>query len=243
MKKIGKLIFAAAALLALLMPAEVSARQGVKTFEVPKDYSALVVSSAINVTYSPDVKVVTITGDEKDIERIECKVTGGKVSLASKKSSNGFRITNLSSRRGHIDVVVPSSSMLSEITVSGASSFKAECSIEAREVEIEVSGASSLSAEVYCDDLDVDVSGASNVYVSGKSENASYSVSGASRAGSADVHMKSTVVHASVSGASSLCFSASEQVSGSASGASHVSYWGNPRGNVSTSGASSVSVK
>lgn len=237
MKRLQFLLLAALSL--MLSPWTLSAEEVSKTFEVTTDYRALNVSGALTVTYSSEAKAVTVYADSQDIENVEFKCEAATVTVAL-KSKKLLRFAKVASP---VRVVIPVSSSLTILNVTGASSFTSDAVVDVIDLSLDVSGASSFKAEVSAIDMDVYVSGASSVDITGEAEEVSYNVSGASRVGSDEGWLKSDEAKVSVSGASRLWLEAEDSISGHVSGASRVIYSGECNVSVGVTGASACNRK
>ena len=237
MRKFRAFILAAVSF--MLMSSTLSAEEVSRTFEVTADYRALNVSGALSVTYSSEVKYVTIYADSKDIDDVEFRCQDGTVTVSLKEK----KILRFAKVASPVRVEIPASSSLSILNVTGASRFTSETLVDVVNLSLDVSGASTFTAEVSAVDMEVYVSGASSVTITGEAEEVSYNVAGASRVGSEDAWLKCDEAKVSVSGASRVELEASDRISGHVSGASRVTYSGDCKVSVGTTGASSCNRK
>lgn len=209
-----------------------------ETFDVPSDYEAVHASGAVSVMYSTEADVMTVEADSVVMADFEYSVSDNSIRLGRKSDA----VTAYNGDPS-ISVILPVSTSLSTVKLSGASSFTSETVIAVPHFSVTLSGASGFKGDVDADELDVHASGASEVDICGYAEQACYNVSGASHVSSDERHVRSETVSVSVSGASGLDTGASKRISGSVSGASSVICFGNPETQVVTSGASSFNLR
>ncbi len=208
------------------------------TYVIDTDYKTISASGAVSVTYSAEADVMTVTADSVVMADFEYSVSDKVLRLGRKTD-----IVSLYKGDSFIRVILPASTSLSEVRLSGASSFDSQVLLKASDFTVSLSGASDFNGTVEVCNLDVNVSGASGVDLSGCAVSAAYDVSGASNVASSDSYVNSESVTISVSGASSLYAGASERISGNVSGASAATCYGTPEASVGTSGASSFHLK
>ena len=209
-----------------------------ETYVIDTDFRTISASGAVSIIYSEDSDVMTVTADSVVMADFDYSLSDKILSLGRKRN-----VVSAYNGDPFIRVTLPTSDSLSEVSLSGASSFKSETVLEVPDFSISLSGASDFKGDVAVSNLDVKASGASDVDLTGYASSASYDISGASHVASADRFVKSGSVTLSVSGASSMHAGASVSVSGSVSGASSATCYGSPETSVGTSGASSFHVK
>ena len=232
-------IMASCALIAIasLFCSSVVAKDRTKTIKVSNEYSELVVSTSINVIWSNSAKDLVLTADEAIIEQVVVENYGEKLKIYLKPS---FKQRNV----GRITAEVPSSALIDEITISGASSFVSEKPIAAHKLDVDVSGASNFKSDlnvhgkldidcsgastfrgtVSSDRFSIELSGASSAMVSGTTGDAEIEVSGASSLSALDKPLKTVNAECEITGASSAKINCTGAVTGSVSGASYLGY-------------------
>lgn len=260
--KTSMLFTAALAALAITSCASVqnvrlSGVTGEKTYETAAEYTALEVSSAINVIYSQDAGSITVKADTTVLNRISVEEKGNilKIYIPWKENA-GFINGNL----GTVTAVVPASSRLECIDLGGASGFSSEFPVEAVDLTVDTHGASDFSAgldvsgslclsasgasdiksRLSAGKLTVKASGASDVKISGMADTYIISASGASSVSSGKEYVTAKTISCDISGASDAHAQCDGSASGSVSGASSFYVYGDGETNVSTSGASSL---
>ena len=219
-----------------------------KGYAVKPDYASLDISNAMEVSFSETADSVYVTADESVIDYVRVERNRNELSQ--------FRNWNY----GDVTVVLPYSTSLERVDVSGASSltsgrvFEAEqfavdvtgasdfdAAVHADKVSVSGSGASSISCEVEASSLDIDLSGASDARLSGRAGTCSLTVSGASSLkGMSDSWIVTDNTSCDISGASSARIICNKSLSGEVSGASTLIYSGDAESDVHASGASSV---
>lgn len=234
---------------------KLSGEEVVRTVDVTSDYSAMHISNAIFVTYSDTAHAVTLVADSAVMPYIQVKEAEGRLSIYVDRQDNmKFR------DHGIIKATVPSSSSLSFVRVSGASSFKSQNTVRAsRKLEVKVSGASDFTADlvsesiyldaggasdiratVSADFLKASASGASDVILSGKVKDYKAHSSGASSISSGKSFVDTDTFACEISGASSCHVKCNGSATGSVSGASSLVIAGDGDVHVKTSGASDI---
>lgn len=222
---------------ASLLCSSAVAKDRTKTVRVSREYSELVVSSSINVIWSTTANDLVLTADEAIMDQIVVENYGEKLKIYLKPS---FKQRNI----GSITAEVPSSALIDEITISGASTFVSETPIAAHKLDVEVSGASKFKSdlnvrgklEIDCsgastfrgnvtsDRLSIELSGASSAVVSGTTGDAEIEVSGASSLSAIDKPVKTVNAECEITGASSAKINCTGAVTGYVSGASYLGY-------------------
>ena len=234
---------------------KLSGTERVKGYAVETDYVSLDISGAIKTSFSENADSVYVTADESVIDYVRVERKGNELCLYIKFPAK-FRNWNY----GDVTAVLPYSTSLERVDVSGASSLTSEKVFEAEKFAVDVtgasdfdaavhadkvsvsgSGASSISCEVEAESLDVDLSGASDARLSGRAGTCSLTVSGASSLkGLSDFWIVTDYTSCDISGASSARIICNKSLSGEASGASTLVYSGDAVSEVLVSGASSV---
>ena len=226
-----------------------------KGYAVEPDYASLDISNAMEVSFSETADSVYVTADESVIDYVRVERNRNELCLYIKFPAQ-FRNWNY----GDVTVVLPYSTSLERVDVSGASSltsgrvFEAEqfavdvtgasdfdAAVHADKVSVSGSGASSISCEVEASSLDIDLSGASDARLSGRAGTCSLTVSGASSLkGLSDSWIVTDNTSCDISGASSVRIICNKSLSGEVSGASTLIYSGDAESDVHASGVSSV---
>ena len=204
-----------------------------RTFEIPDDYTELMISYAVNVDYSSEASVMTVTADSLVMEYFEFGVRNGKLEIGIDDDAPVFN-------GGRIDIILPASTALKSISISGASNFTATETLVSEDFHISLSGASGIRACVDTRNLKVVASGASKADISGTAPVYEVVGSGASHISSKNAYVSAVKASVTLSGASGAYLHCSEELTGTASGASHISYSGDCRSEVEVSGASSA---
>ena len=210
-----------------------------KTIEIPvtKDYRELSVSSAIDVTWSESASAVELTADENVINKVKVERIGPKLSIYVKGM-------NMNSKSGSIKVILPSSSMIDDIEISGASIFVSDTPVNASKLDVDLSGASRFQADlnvagkldiecsgaselystVTAGKLSVDLSGASMAALSGNAGLTEIELSGASALKAASSPVVTTDTECELTGASAARINCKGHIKGTASGASSIRF-------------------
>lgn len=195
-------------------------------------YSALDVSHAFDVTVSDSVSDVIVTVGEKAVEKLKVEIKDGTLYI-------GFRrgVYNV----GTAKAIIPASTSLEEIDLSGASSFVGNLSGNSLEVELsgasryngsiqgtslklDISGASSLSGTADVDAIDLEASGSSDVTLTGSCQGEmEIDLSGASMLKASNLETRA--VTGELSGSSDAEVTCCERLEVSLSGASAIYYW------------------
>lgn len=195
---ISKKTFIASVLMMAAATAAVSAKEVTVTRSF-RNFKEIEVDNAVSVIYQQSrcgssEYTLTITADEKVIGNVITDQKEDKVTVKVKNPKNVRR------RASEIKVLVRTPE-LTDIELSGASSFNAgkiyidrdiEISakgastvdivlLKAQDIEVEAKGASTVKlGSVKADNLEVEAKGASTVFVSGNADIADYEASGAS---------------------------------------------------------------
>lgn len=228
-----------------------------KEFLIAGGYDALDVSNSFDVFVDANATAVTVTAGENIMSRVIVEQVGGELKIYCKPqvvSVNG----------GFLKAVIPYSSALKNVTISGASgvdtpypvvdnnvTIKAsgasrfQGNISANEIEIDLSGASRITGSITADDLELELSGASVADIKGQADNLKLSFSGASlnkeNAVLQHYGLECTRCTGSISGASKAYIHCLNDIDVSLSGASALHYTGDAvTSDCSTSGASNI---
>lgn len=203
--------------------------QETRTFNVDS-FSHIEGGAAIHYTVQEGSSfAVEATGDKSDLDDLEVKVRGAKLSI-------GY--DSWGTKRYKMEIVITTPS-LKGFDFSGASVVEIGAfSGGLSNLDAELSGASKLTMMADCESLKIDVSGASVMHLENSVKTLRVDASGASVVNGFDVN--ATEVYLDVSGASKINVSASDYLEVDASGASSVTYKGDPRVNQKSSGASRI---
>ena len=177
-----------------------------KNYPVSGSYTGLDVSNAFQVTVSDEVTDVVVTVGEMAHDRVIVKVVNGELQIGFKPNTR---------YNGTAKAVIPANANLSDLDLSGASSFVGE--LNDHDVDINLSGASTFRGNVNADEIDLDLSGASNAFIDGRCQNKmEINLSGASTLKAANLNAQSVSGH--MSGASyadvTVCSSLNVELSG-----------------------------
>ena len=204
-----------------------------KNYPINGAYTKLDVSNAFDVTVSDQVTDVVVTVGELAHDRVVVKVVDGELLI-------GFKPNTM--YNGKAVAVIPANANLSDLELSGASSFTGD--LRGDDVDIELSGASTYRGIVEATELDIDLSGASDAILSGACQTKmEIDLSGASTLKAANLSAMS--VFGEMSGASDADVTVCSDLNVELSGASTLTYGTSsedchPVVNCSTSGASTV---
>ena len=204
-----------------------------KNYPINGAYTKLDVSNAFDVTVSDQVTDVVVTVGELAHDRVVVKVVDGELQI-------GFKPNTM--YNGKAVAVIPANANLSDLELSGASSFTGD--LRGDDVDIELSGASTYRGIVEATELDIDLSGSSDAILSGACQTKmEIDLSGASTMKAAN--LSSMSVFGEMSGASDADVTVCSDLNVELSGASTLTYGTSsedchPVVNCSTSGASTV---
>lgn len=206
-----------------------------ESYPVNGDYTALEASYAFQVTVSDQVSEVQVTVGELAQDLVKVYVKDNTLHI-------GFKWGTL--YNGTATAVIPANARLSELDLSGASSFTGDLS--AAYVGIELSGVSHYNGNIDADKLDFEISGASTATVSGRCESTmDVELSGASTLNAS--LLEAAVVEGELSGASMADVCCSQRLEVELSGASTLIYaivpGSSPIVNCHTSGGSQVRMR
>ena len=135
-----------------------SGKEENREVSIGSSYNSLKVTDVIEVTYSEEATVLTLSADSAVLPYVKVKEKGGELNISLECSGHIFKGGNI----GKIKAEVPASSSIRKIELEGASSLKGE-SIEAENFTLAISGASSL-------DMDFDIASEMNLTVDGVSK-------------------------------------------------------------------------
>jgi len=204
-----------------------------KNYPINGAYTKLDVSNAFDVTVSDQVTDVVVTVGELAHDRVVVRVVDGELQI-------GFKPNTM--YNGKAVAVIPANANLSDLELSGASSFTGD--LRGDDVDIELSGASTYRGIVEATELDIDLSGSSDAILSGACQTKmEIDLSGASTLKAANLSAMS--VFGEMSGASDADVTVCSDLNVELSGASTLTYGTSsedchPVVNCSTSGASTV---
>ena len=177
-----------------------------RNYPINGAYTKLDVSNAFKVTVSDQVTDVVVTVGELAHDRVVVRVVDGELQI-------GFKPNTM--YNGKAVAVIPANANLSDLELSGASSFTGD--LRGDDVDIELSGASTYRGTVEATELDIDLSGASDAILSGACQTKmEIDLSGASTLKAANLSAMS--VYGEMSGASdadvTCCFNLNVKLSG-----------------------------
>ena len=228
-----------------------------KEFAIAGNYDALNVSHAFDVTIDKDATDVVITAGENIISNVIVEQVSGELRIY-------FKQPIVTAEDCELKAVIPYSSSLTDVTLSGASRFTTQYPLVGKNVSvdlsgasrfngdltgsdtfIELSGASRIKSIVLAGDLKLDLSGASVADLTGVSGTLDLEMSGASNNVDNIVlkcySLECTNCKGSISGASKAYIHCLKDISVSLSGASSLHYTGDATtSGCSTSGGSSI---
>ena len=158
-----------------------------KNYPINGSITGLDVSNAFHVTVSDEVTDVVVTVGELAHDRVVVKVINGELQIGFKPNTR---------YNGTAKAVIPANVSLSDLDLSGASSFVGE--LNGHDVDVNLSGASTFRGNVDADEIDIDLSGASNAFVDGHcQEKMEIDLSGASTLKAANLNAQSVSGHMS----------------------------------------------
>ncbi|MBO4503461.1 MAG: DUF2807 domain-containing protein [Bacteroidales bacterium] len=202
-------------------------------YPISGSYTSLDVSDAFDVTVSDQVTDVVVTVGELAHDRVIVKVINGELQIGFKPNTR---------YNGTAKAIIPATSTLRELDLSGASSFTGD--LNGEDVDIDLSGASTYRGTINAAELDVELSGASDAHISGVCQNKmEIELSGASTLKAANLNAQSVSGH--LSGASDADVTVCSSLNVELSGASTLTYGTvsnecHPVVNCPTSGSSTV---
>ena len=186
-----------------------------KNYPISGAFTKLEVSNAFEVTVSDQVTDVVVTVGELAQERVVVRVVDGELQIGFKQNTFGFQ------PNCKAVAVIPANANLSDLELSGASSFTGD--LRGADVDIELSGASTYRGNVEATELDIDLSGASDAIIHGVCQTKmDIDLSGASTLKAADLSAMS--VSGEMSGASDADVTVCSALNVELSGASTLTY-------------------
>jgi hypothetical protein len=175
-------------------------------------------------------EAVTVRIDDNLVDLLDVGVEGDTLRIGLKPSTGTIDATL------EADVTVTT---LDELSVSGASTVTVAEPVASHDLAVTVSGASRLVAPLGIEGGGIEISGASHVELSGSAAALEVTVSGASDLDAAALSVGELTID--LSGASHAAVTVTTSLSAGASGASSLTYSGSPEITRSdTSGASSI---
>ena len=204
-----------------------------KNYPINGSITGLDVSNAFHVTVSDEVTDVVVTVGELAHDRVVVKVINGELQIGFKPNTR---------YNGTAKAVIPANVSLSDLDLSGASSFVGE--LNGHDVDVNLSGASIFRGNVDADEIDIDLSGASNAFIDGRCQNKmEIDLSGASTLKAANLNAQSVSGH--MSGSSFADVTVCTLLNVELSGASTLTYGTvsddcHPNVNCPSSGSSTV---
>lgn len=228
-----------------------------KDFLIAGDYDSVDISNSFDVFVDEKATAVTVTAGENIMSRVVVEQIGGELKIYCNPPV-------VSIYGAYLQAVIPHSSALKSVSVSGAGSFHSSRritgntvlvklsgasafsgSISAQKTEVDLSGASRITGKMTADDMKLGLSGASVADITGQVGNLELDFSGASRnednAALGKYGLECTHCKGSVAGASKAYIHCLNDIAVSLSGASSLHYTGDATTDKSsTSGASSI---
>ena len=188
-----------------------------KNYPINGAYTKLDVSNAFEVTVSDQVTDVVVTVGELAHDRVMVKVVNGKLQIGFQPNTFGFQPWY----NGKAIAVIPANANLSDLDLSGASSFTGDLSGD--DVDIDLSGASTYRGTIEATELNIDLSGASDAIINGVCQTKmEIDLSGASTLKAADLPAMS--IFGDMSGASDADVTVCSALNVELSGASTLTY-------------------
>ena len=193
-------------------------------FSVSTNYEELCVSDGFEVEFSQDVADILITVDENLLSKVVVSEADGKLTIGLKPM--------ISSHGSTMKAVLPFSSDINKVSLSGGSTLLSPMPIKGKELEIHLSGSSQLMAELNVEEVEVNLSGASVAEVSGVCNELDVDLSGASEIVSQhDTHydFSASMMKGSMSGSSTATLHCDGSIGVKLSGGSIIRYTGDAR--------------
>ena len=188
-----------------------------KNYPISGAFTKLEVSNAFEVTVSDQVTDVVVTVGELAHDRVMVKVVNGKLQIGFQPNTFGFQPWY----NGKAIAVIPANANLSDLDLSGASSFTGDLSGD--DVDIDLSGASTYRGTIEATELNIDLSGASDAIINGVCQTKmEIDLSGASTLKAADLPAMS--IFGDMSGASDADVTVCSALNVELSGASTLTY-------------------
>lgn len=193
-----------------------------RTYEI-SDFSALFVSSNVQVVFCDTIDKIVVQTDECLIDHLEISQKGSRLSIGYPTGVSWVgEATNL--------VMVPSQSKLAKIDISGACIVSLCQPLTQKKTKITLSGSSILNAQIEAENVELNASGSSLAELNGSIHQLKTNLSGASILSSSFEDNKYTLTANTVSGTlsgSSVAFLHSDgTISCTLSGASIINYSG-----------------
>ena len=198
-----------------------------------KAFSTLKVSSAFKVEFiHSNENKVSVEIDEDEADHLYVGTSENELTIKLKDCMNC---------RTHVLKATVYGNSLSEIFISGASSFTSTYTFTEKKMNIKSSGASKIEISLNTENLGADVSGASKITVKGKATTQEIDASGASNYNGKECKNNNSNITAS--GASKITIDCADTLHAEASGASSIKYISKPKTvNQDISGASNISL-
>ena len=144
-----------------------------KDFSIASTYTELEVEDAFDVTVSNAATQITITAGERVMPNVVVETVENtlKIYLKGWHSNLGADMT----------VILPYNANLTDLDLSGASTFRSEYGLESQKVDVELSGASDFYCNIDADEVDIDLSGASDFFGDINADEIDMDLSGSSK--------------------------------------------------------------
>ncbi len=164
-----------------------------KVFDAGETYTALEVHNAFDVVVSDTATQITITVGENVLPYVIVETKDNTLTIKLKR--------NLIINNNTMSVILPYNANLTDLHLSGASSYRSTHPLEGQEVEVVLSGASECYCDIKASEVDIDLSGSSDFYGDVTATTTDLELSGSSNA-----HMtgQTSTLDLDLSGASDL---------------------------------------
>lgn len=203
-------------------------REGEKSFSIV-DFDRLEMGSAFIITVEQsETFSITATGDVRNLDDLNVYKKDDKLIIK-------FDDHHMNRKHDtHIKITMP---VLEEVDFSGASDSNISGFTNAK-FEVELSGASECTIDLTAEEVHVDISGASDLTLSGTAQNLDADISGASELSA--FNLESFDAYIDASGASKAKVNVVASLRAKASGASSIFYRGTPEVTKNSSGSSTI---
>lgn len=193
-----------------------------------KPFKKIEVSGATTVVYTQsDSLVLKVVADKDEINNVYTNVEGDVLSIKAKGNFS------------HPYKIYVFGNSVNQLTISGASKFTTENSMQGDSLSIDASGACAINMKVSTSNLDATISGASSVTFEGNTKTLHSNVSGASTLKA--YKLNSSITDIKASGASTAKVFASDKINANATGSSTIKFKGDPK-DVSAEASSASSI-
>lgn len=227
---------------------ELSGIVDTRVVDVPESFTEIVIKGGLNVTMDPAATTISLTGDSVLIGATDVTVKDGTLTInASRKVLKKKGIKKLvkvnevvATQSESIDVVIPVTATLTEITLAGAVNFTAAEPIKADKLEISTAGANSLIMTCDVKELEINTAGADNYWLGGSAVEMSLDMAGACNFCNKENYLTVNKAKVDMAGACSATLCCVGTVKGDLAGACSLALTGAGDSKVKSRGASSV---